>query len=95
MPHCTEQMLTTLPQLLNSSLAVTKQIVKEIETEYSSKEMDDDLQNEMDEETEGVEEVYCFLCRFTNALRKLSRCQATVPNTCSSRRVSPPTTNLP
>lgn len=61
MPHCTEQMLATLPQLLNSALAVTKQIVKEIETEYASKEMDEDLQNEMDEETEGVEEVPTYL----------------------------------
>lgn len=49
MPHCTEQMLTNLPQLLNSALAVTKQIVKEIETDYSAKDMDEELQNEMDE----------------------------------------------
>ena len=57
MPFCTEQMLTNLPQLLNSALAVTKQMVKEIESEYASKEMDEELQNEMDEETESVEEV--------------------------------------
>ena len=57
MPFCTEQMLTNLRQLLNSALAVTKQMVKEIESEYASKEMDEELQNEMDEETESVEEV--------------------------------------
>lgn len=37
MPACNEQLLANLPQLLSSALAVTKQIVKEIESEYSSK----------------------------------------------------------
>lgn len=55
MPYCPEPFIASLPQYLNTALTVTRDLVSEIEKEYASKEMDDDLQNEMDEAIEEVE----------------------------------------
>ena len=41
MPFCPEQLLVALPTFLSSVLSVATQLVKEVEKEYTEKDMDE------------------------------------------------------
>lgn len=63
-------MIVKVPKLLVATLNATKIIVAEAEKGYSEKDMDEQLQTELDEEIEEIEEVRCLLFRSMSMLRR-------------------------
>jgi hypothetical protein len=61
MPFMNPVMTAALPEMLMAVLGLVKSLTNEIEKIYAEKEMDDDLTEEMSEETDEVEEVNLFL----------------------------------
>lgn len=52
MPFMSQEMAATLPEMMMAVLGLVKSLSAEIEKIYSEKEMDDDLVEEMNTETE-------------------------------------------
>lgn len=50
MPHMNESMLANMPKLLTAVMNATKNMVSDAEKGYSEKDMDEQLQSELDEE---------------------------------------------
>ena len=61
MPFMNPEMTASLPEMLTTVLGLVKSLTNEIEKIYAEKEMDDDLTEEMNNETEEVEEVLFYL----------------------------------
>ena len=75
MPYMTQEMAAKMPNMMMAALALVKSQSKEIEKEYTDKDMDEALQEEMGQEMEEVEEVIVLLFRAYNILRRSSRWQ--------------------
>lgn len=72
MPHMNQEMIAKVPMLLVAVLNATKAIIADAEKGYSDKDMDEQLQNELDEEIEEIEEVWVYLFRYTSISRRSS-----------------------
>jgi hypothetical protein len=70
MPFMSQDMAATLPEMMMAVLGLVKNLSNEIEKIYSEKEMDDDLTEEMTNETDTVEEVYASLFSPFNSYRQ-------------------------
>jgi hypothetical protein len=57
MPFMNQEMTTRLPDMMMAVISMIKDLVVLIEKVYSEKEMDDDLNEEMSNETNQAEEV--------------------------------------
>jgi hypothetical protein len=55
MPFMNQEMTTRLPDMMMAVISMIKDLVVLIEKVYSEKEMDDDLNEEMSNETDQVE----------------------------------------
>lgn len=67
MPFMSQDMSAALPEMMMAVLGLVKSLSNEIEKIYSEKEMDDDLTEEMNNETEEVEEVHFYLFSHSNS----------------------------
>lgn len=73
MPFMTQEMAAKMPNMMMAALSLVKSESKEIQKEYTDKDMDEALQEEMGEQMEEVEEVNVLLFRVQNTLRRSSR----------------------
>lgn len=61
MPFMGPEMFSALPEMMMAVLGLVKTLSNEIEKIYAEKDMDDDLTEEMNNETDEVEEVFLVL----------------------------------
>lgn len=61
MPFMSQDMSKSLPEMMMAVLGLVKSLTNEIEKIYAEKDMDDDLTEEMTNETDEVEEVHLDL----------------------------------